>query len=74
MNFTLKIWRQRDAHSKGEFKEYKVSNISSDTSFLEMLDILNNDLVHKGENEAPELTKEDLTYEFTHRAQRNYKD
>ena len=29
---------------------------------------------YKGENEAPELTKEDLTYEFTHRAQRNYKD
>ena len=49
MNFTLKIWRQKDAHSKGEFKEYKVSDISSDTSFLEMLDILNNDLVHKGE-------------------------
>ena len=49
MNFTLKIWRQRDAHSKGEFKEYKVTDISSDTSFLEMLDILNNDLVHKGE-------------------------
>ena len=46
MNFTLKIWRQRDAHSKGEFKEYKVTDISSDTSFLEMLDILNNDLVH----------------------------
>jgi succinate dehydrogenase / fumarate reductase iron-sulfur subunit len=49
MNFTLKIWRQKDAHSKGEFKEYKVTDISSDTSFLEMLDILNNDLVHKGE-------------------------
>ena len=49
MNFTLKIWRQRDAHSKGEFKEYKVTDISSATSFLEMLDILNYDLVHKGE-------------------------
>ena len=49
MNFTLKIWRQKDAQSKGAFKEYKVENVSSDTSFLEMLDILNNDLVHKGE-------------------------
>ena len=49
MNFTLKIWRQKDAKSKGEFKTYQVENISADTSFLEMLDILNNDLVHKGE-------------------------
>ena len=49
MNFTLKIWRQKDAKSKGAFVEYKVENVSSDTSFLEMLDILNNDLVHKGE-------------------------
>ena len=49
MNFTLKIRRQKDAKSKGEFKTYQVENISADTSFLEMLDILNNDLVHKGE-------------------------
>ena len=48
MNFTLKIWRQKDAKSKGAFETYKVSNISEDTSFLEMLDILNNDLVHQG--------------------------
>ena len=49
MNFTLKIWRQKDAKSKGAFKTYKVENISPDTSFLEMLDILNNNLVHAGE-------------------------
>ena len=49
MNFKLKIWRQKDAKSKGEFKTYEVKNISADTSFLEMLDILNNDLVHAGE-------------------------
>ena len=48
MNFTLKIWRQKDAKSKGAFETYKVENISADTSFLEMLDILNNDLVHQG--------------------------
>ena len=48
MNFTLKIWRQKDAKSKGAFETYKVENISADTSFLEMLDILNNDLVHAG--------------------------
>ena len=48
MNFTLKIWRQKDAKSKGAFETYKVENISADTSFLEMLDILNNDLIHAG--------------------------
>jgi len=50
MNFTLKIWRQKDAKSKGAFKEYKVSNISDGSSFLEMLDILNEDLLMKGED------------------------
>ena len=45
MNFTLKIWRQKDAKSKGAFESYKVENISADTSFLEMLDILNNNLI-----------------------------
>jgi len=49
MNFKLKIWRQKDAKSKGEFKTYEVKDIAPDTSFLEMMDILNNDLVHKGE-------------------------
>ena len=49
MNFSLKIWRQKDAKSKGAFKTYRVENISPDTSFLEMLDILNNNLVHAGE-------------------------
>ena len=48
MNFTLKIWRQRDAKSQGAFETYEVKNISADTSFLEMMDILNNDLIHAG--------------------------
>ena len=50
MNFTLKIWRQKDAKSKGAFETYQVSDISADTSFLEMLDILNNNLVHEGKD------------------------
>ena len=41
MNFTLKVWRQKDAKSKGHFETYKIENISPDTSFLEMMDILN---------------------------------
>jgi len=49
MDFTLKIWRQKDAKSKGKFVKYKLSDISSSTSFLEMLDILNEQLILKDE-------------------------
>ena len=49
MNLTLKIWRQNDAKSKGQMVEYKVSNISDHMSFLEMLDILNEQLIERGE-------------------------
>lgn len=42
---TLKIWRQKDAKSKGRFETYTINDISTDTSFLEMLDILNEKLV-----------------------------
>ncbi|HBX52930.1 MAG TPA: succinate dehydrogenase/fumarate reductase iron-sulfur subunit [Bacteroidales bacterium] len=47
MDFTLKIWRQENAKAKGRFETYKISNISSDCSFLEMLDQLNETLVDK---------------------------
>ena len=47
MNFTLKIWRQDNASAKGRFEKYEVSGISADCSFLEMLDILNNQLINK---------------------------
>jgi succinate dehydrogenase / fumarate reductase iron-sulfur subunit len=49
MNFRLKIWRQKNASSKGSFKTYTVQDISPDASFLEMLDVLNTDVVKKGE-------------------------
>ena len=48
MNFTLKIWRQKDARSKGAFETYQIGDITPDTSFLEMLDILNNNLIQEG--------------------------
>lgn len=48
MNFTLKVWRQKDAKSKGQFETYKIENISPDTSFLEMMDILNDQLIREG--------------------------
>ncbi|MCX6271290.1 MAG: succinate dehydrogenase/fumarate reductase iron-sulfur subunit, partial [Bacteroidetes bacterium] len=49
MDLTLKIWRQKDAKSKGRFETYKVNKISPNCSFLEMLDIMNEQLVYKGE-------------------------
>lgn len=48
INVTLKVWRQRDAKSKGAFETYKLENISTDASFLEMLDILNEQLIGEG--------------------------
>lgn len=49
MNLKLKIWRQKDANSKGKMVEYPISGIDQDMSFLEMLDVLNEELVTKGE-------------------------
>jgi len=49
LNLTLKVWRQAAADVDGEFKTYKVYDISTEMSFLEMLDVLNEDLVTKGE-------------------------
>jgi succinate dehydrogenase / fumarate reductase iron-sulfur subunit len=49
MNLTLKIWRQKNAKEAGNFVTYNVSDISSDMSFLEMIDVLNEQLIRKGE-------------------------
>ena len=48
MDLTLKVWRQKNAKAQGHFETYKVKNISSDSSFLEMLDILNEQLIAEG--------------------------
>ncbi len=49
MNLTLKIWRQKNANTAGKFVTYQVTDISADSSFLEMLDVLNIQLEEKGE-------------------------
>ncbi|MCL5054941.1 MAG: succinate dehydrogenase/fumarate reductase iron-sulfur subunit [Firmicutes bacterium] len=49
MKFTLKVWRQKNAQEQGSFVTYEVFGISEDMSFLEMLDVLNEDLTLKGE-------------------------
>ena len=49
MKLTLKIWRQKNAESKGSIVNYDIDDISPDMSFLEMLDVLNADLISKDE-------------------------
>lgn len=49
MDLKLKIWRQKDANTRGKFENYKLKNISPDSSFLEMLDVLNEELVARNE-------------------------
>ena len=50
MNLTLKIWRQKNANEKGKMVEYQISDVSPDMSFLEMLDVLNNQLIENGDS------------------------
>jgi succinate dehydrogenase / fumarate reductase, iron-sulfur subunit len=50
MKITLKVWRQKDNKTKGAMKTYQHDHVSEDMSFLEMLDVLNNDLIRKGED------------------------
>ncbi len=49
MKLYLKIWRQKNAESKGSMVEYTLDGIENDMSFLEMLDVLNEGLINKGE-------------------------
>ena len=51
INITLKVWRQNGPKAKGRFETYKVNKVSTDSSFLEMLDILNEQLIN--ENKEP---------------------
>ena len=49
MNLTLKVWRQKNATSLGRFETYEAKDLSPDMSFLEMLDVVNEDLITRGE-------------------------
>ncbi len=48
MNLTLKVWRQKNAKSAGQMETYQVKDISPDSSFLEMMDVLNDQLIREG--------------------------
>src|SRR5512138_3233606 len=50
MDLTLKIWRQKNSKTKGGFRTYSLKNISPNCSFLEMLDILNDQLILSNED------------------------
>ena len=50
MDLTLKIWRQKNSLKKGKIVTYPISNIDGDMSFLEMMDVLNVELIEKGES------------------------
>ena len=49
MNLTLIVWRQKDAKSTGSFATYDARDVNPDMSFLEMLDVVNDDLIKRGE-------------------------
>ncbi len=48
MNLTLYVWRQKNAQDKGRMEKYQAKDISTHMSFLEMLDVVNEDLIHQG--------------------------
>ncbi|MEY3343788.1 MAG: hypothetical protein RL090_1472 [Bacteroidota bacterium] len=50
MNLTLKVWRQKNTSTPGAFETYQASGISPDMSFLEMMDVVNEDLIKKGKD------------------------
>ena len=50
LNFTLKVWRQAGPNKSGEFKTYKIDQISPNASFLEMMDVVNEQIIRAGED------------------------
>ena len=50
MKFNLKVWRQKNANDKGKLVDYSIDNVNADMSFLEMVDVLNENLVRSGED------------------------
>jgi succinate dehydrogenase / fumarate reductase iron-sulfur subunit len=51
MNLTLRVWRQKSSTTPGKFVEYEANHISPDMSFLEMLDVVNEELIKRGEEQ-----------------------
>src|SRR5215470_1994429 len=51
MNLTLRVWRQKNTNTPGQFVPYQARDISPDMSFLEMLDVVNEELIKRGEEQ-----------------------
>ena len=51
MNLTLRVWRQQNATTAGQFVTYQANDVSADMSFLEMLDVVNEELIRRGEEQ-----------------------
>ena len=81
MKLNLKIWRQKNGQSKGKMMPYIIEDVSHHMSFLEMLDVLNEDLIKKGEDpvefdndwKEPTPRKEPRRFENVKWIQRSYK-
>ncbi len=50
MKLTLQVWRQKNRNTEGRFETYQLGDVSPDMSFLEMVDVLNTQLIERGEN------------------------
>lgn len=50
MKITLKVWRQKNSKEKGQFETYSLNSVSEDMSFLEMFDVLNEQLIREGKD------------------------
>lgn len=50
MKFNLKVWRQKNNNTSGKFADYSIDNVNPEMSFLEMIDVLNEQLINKGED------------------------
>ncbi|MDE0897311.1 MAG: 2Fe-2S iron-sulfur cluster-binding protein, partial [Planctomycetota bacterium] len=49
MKLNLRVWRQKNSQTEGSLENYELGGVSSDMSFLEMLDVLNEQLIGEGE-------------------------
>ena len=66
MNLTLQVWRQKDAGSPGAFVTYQATDVDAHMSFLEMLDVVNEELVRKGDDPiVEEYTRSSSAYHRT---------
>ncbi len=60
MDLTLKVWRQENAKAKGKFEKYQIKDISPDSSFLEMIDVLNEQLI---QDDKDPVAKEPIAFD-----------